>query len=238
MRHLTALSFVALTFAFASSAKASATYIVTVDTSSILGTAGSLDFNFDPGPNTAQDASLQILDFTTDGTPAGSPELTGDVNGTLPGAITFDNQTAFNDYFEDFTFGTTVTFEVYLYGPALDSPDGVSTSGSVFAFSMFSDAAGTAPVLTSDTTYGTAFTIDVNLDGTTSVTNNSPETSIAAVPEPGSFALVSAAIVMYTVHRLRRRSRNRRDGRCRRSFRSTCTTGGCCIRKLRPSMAA
>ena len=115
------------------------TYNITVDSSSIAGTTGSLDFQFNPGPLITQAASLQILDFSSDGSLAGSPSLTGDVSGALPGTLTYDNGTAYNDYFEDFTYGTTLSFEVSLYGPALSSPDGVSTSGSVFAFSMFSD---------------------------------------------------------------------------------------------------
>src|ERR1022692_2623348 len=119
------------------------TYDVTIDTSSILGTAGSLDFNFNPGPLVTQAASLQILSFASNGTLAGSPTLTGDVAGSLPAALTFDNGTAFNDYFDAFTFGSTLSFKVSLFGPALSSPDGASTSGSTFAFSMFSDAAGT-----------------------------------------------------------------------------------------------
>ena len=85
--------------------------------------------------------------------------------------LTFDNGTGFNDYFEGFTFGSTLSFQVSLYGPAFSSPDGTSTSGSTFAFSMFSDPAGTMPALTTDTTDGFAFTVDVNLDGTTTVTN-------------------------------------------------------------------
>ena len=48
---------------------------------------------------------------------------------------------------------------------ALSTPDGVSTSGSAFAFSMFSDPAGTIPALTTDTTDGFALTVGVNLDG-------------------------------------------------------------------------
>jgi hypothetical protein len=75
--------------------------------------------------------------------------------------VTFDNGTQFNDYFEDFTFGSTLSFEASLYGPALSSPDGISTSGSAFAFSMFSDAAGTIPALTTDPSDGWATTIDV-----------------------------------------------------------------------------
>ena len=50
---------------------AAVTYTVTVDTSSIKGTAGSLDFNFNPGPFTTQAASLQILNFAGDGSLSG-----------------------------------------------------------------------------------------------------------------------------------------------------------------------
>ena len=174
------------------------TYNVTVDTSSISGTSGSLDFQFNPGPLTTQAASLQILDFSSDGSLAGSPSLTGDVSGALPGTLTYDNGTQYNDFFEDFTYGTTLSFEVSLYGPALSSPDGVSTSGSIFAFSMFSDPAGTVPVLTTDTTDGFAATLSVNLDGTTSVTDPSTQTSVVssvAAPEPASLVLLATGLL-------------------------------------------
>ncbi len=182
------------------------TYDVTVNTSSITGTMGSLDFNFNPGPLVTQAASLQILSFASDGTLAGNcPCGTGDVSGQLPATLTFDSGTGFNDYFDNFTFGSTIAFDVSLYGPALSSPDGVSTSGSTFAFSMFSDLAGTMPVLTIDTTDGFAFTIDVNLDGSTTVTNFSTQTMVSpetgtqppppgSVPEPGSFLMVLMAL--------------------------------------------
>src|SRR5580658_8609026 len=95
------------------------TYNVTVNTSSIAGTAGSLDFNFDPGPLVTQFAQLQILGFTSDGMLAGAcPCITGDVSGQLPSTLTFDNGTPFNDYFDDFTYGSTISFAVSLYGPA------------------------------------------------------------------------------------------------------------------------
>jgi hypothetical protein len=190
------------------------TYAVTVDTSTILGTAGSLDFNFNPGPLVTQPASLQILSFASDGALAGAcPCGTGDVSGQLPATVTFDNGTGFNDYFDDFTFGTTISFDVSLYGPALSAPDGASTSGSTFAFSMFSNAAGTIPVLTSDATDGFAFTADVNLDGTTAVTNFSSEASVqpanGAVPEPNTLPLMAVGIgVLCLAFRFRLQRRN------------------------------
>lgn len=201
MRALSVL-FTSFVFYAASSAFADPiTYDVTVNTSTINSTTGSLDFNFNPGPLITQAASLQILNFATDGTLVPPAFPTGDITGTLPGTLTFDNSSGFNDYFEGFTFGTTLAFNVSLYGPALSSPDGVSTSGSTFAFSMFSDQAGTIPALTSDTTDGFAFTVNVNLDGTTTVNNFSSQATVVpatatTIPEPGSTALVGTAAAL------------------------------------------
>jgi hypothetical protein len=172
------------------------TYNVTVDTSSISRTSGAIDFQFNPGPLVTQAATLQILSFMSNGTLANCAAdiqgfcPTGDVTGTLPATVTFDNGTGFNDYFDSFTFGDSISFTVSLSGPALSSPDGVSTSGSSFAFSMFSNAAGTTPVLTTDTVNGFAYVVNVNLDGTTTATNFLPGAS--AVPEPGSGSLLGA----------------------------------------------
>ena len=55
------------------------------------GQRGRSTSNFNPGPLVTQAASLQILDFTSDGILAGSPTLTGDVAGALPATLTFDN---------------------------------------------------------------------------------------------------------------------------------------------------
>lgn len=178
-------------------------YKVTVDTSSIFGTAGSLDFNFNPGPLVTQPASLQILSFQSDGILDGNcPCGTGDVVGQLPATLIFDNGSGYNDYFDGFTFGDSLTFDVSLYGPALSSPDGISTSGTTFAFSMFFDPGGTFPVLTSDTTDGFAFTVDVNLDGSTTVNNYStqttvvPETTGGVIPEPDTFMLLATGLAV------------------------------------------
>jgi hypothetical protein len=129
---------------------------------------------------------------------------TGDVSGTLPATLTFNNDTALNDYFDDFTFGATISFDVSLSGPALSAPDGTATSGSAFAFSMFSDEDGTIPTLTTDTADGFAFTVGVNLDGSTTVTPFSSETSVSSTPEPGTYVLLGTALACVGVLRLRR----------------------------------
>jgi PEP-CTERM motif len=171
------------------------TYHVSVDTSSIAGTAGSLDFNFNPGPLNSQAASLQILSFASDGTVAASGRQTfGDVTGgPLPATLTFDNGGVFNDDFEGFTFGSTLSFDVSLFGSALTSPNGTSTSGSSFGFSMFSDAGGTIPALTNDPT-GLAVRIDVLLNGTSAVASFSPVAAVT-VPEPGTLLLLATGLI-------------------------------------------
>src|ERR1700675_1870458 len=172
-------------------------YLVTVNTGSIAGTGGSLDFQFNPGPLATQAANLQILSFASNGT-LGTSGLSGDVSGALPGTVSFDNGGGFNDYFTGFTYGTTISFLVNLFGPAVTSPDGTSASGSSFAFSMFSDSAGTVPVLTSDTVDGFALTTNINLDGTTTLTNSSGPTDVtlvAAIPEPGTLLLVGLGLL-------------------------------------------
>ncbi len=209
------LLFSSLIFSAASFALASPiTYDVTVDTSSLNGTTGSLDFNFNPGPLVTQPADLQILNFTGGSFQNCAANIqgfcaTGDVTGTLPGTLTFDNGTGFNDYFDGFTYGNALSFDVSLYGPALSAPNGTATSGSTFAFSMFSDAAGTLPALTSNLAEGFAVTIDVNLDGSTTPTNFSSETTLAPVgtiPEPGSIALVGSAVALLGLLRQKQRA--------------------------------
>lgn len=197
------------------------TYDVTVNTASLSGTTGSLDFNFNPGPLTTQAATVQIDSFSGAAT-SGSAFLTGAASGALPGVVTLTNGTAFNDYFQDVVYGTTLTFDLSLSGPALSSPDGTSLSGSGLAFSLFSDAAGTQPALTSDAIDGFAATVGVNLDGTTTVSNFSSDTSITAaggstsVPEPDSIALAAVGFVLALLGVYRRRRPT--TGRARTNF--------------------
>src|SRR5579872_3440952 len=81
---------------------------VTVDTSSIKGSNGYLDFQLNPGGGTAEALKAVISQYQqTQGSLASTSLNTGDAVGTLPASLTLDNGTAFNDIFQGTTFGTS-----------------------------------------------------------------------------------------------------------------------------------
>jgi len=151
--------------------EAAVTYFVKVDTSSVNGTMGFLDFQFNPG-NNSQAATATITAFTglTGGTFTGAPQINGNVTGTLPaGPLVFVNNMALNEYFQNFTYGMGFTFLVTLSGPAIDTPNMTATSGSTFGVGLYDS--GQNPILTNQGgTTGFAGQIDINLNGTTTPT--------------------------------------------------------------------
>ncbi len=187
-----ALAATALTPAAAGSIQ----YAVTVDTSSLNGTSGFLDFQFNPGNALTQAATAQMLSFSG-GTLAGSPANGGDVTGTLPGTLTFMNTAALNESYQGFTFGPSFSFFLLMSGPAIDSPNGTSTAGSSFGVGIYD--AGSDPVLTNQGLFsGYAGEVDINLDGTSTPTafpNALGGPSVVTLtpllsPEPGTLLLL------------------------------------------------
>lgn len=180
-------------------------YLVTVNTGKISSTSGFLDFGFAPG-NDSQDAFVTIGSFVSDGSLSGSPQVSGGASGALPGAVTIDNTSQqFNDYFQGFEFGATIQFLLSFDGPAVTSPDGTS-SGSTFGFGMFEDSLGTIPLLTTDS-FGNTFTVDVNPDGSTTLTTFPADafgappvaTLASATPEPAPCALLALGLAVLFV---------------------------------------
>jgi len=182
-------------------ARAGIVYLVTVDTSAIRNTAGFLDFDFAPGSTPqSQAAFVQIGSFSPAGGLSGAPQVSGGGSGTLPAVVSLDNSTSFNDYFQGFNYGDAIAFSLSFGGPAIDSPNGTATFGSKFGFGMF-DSNGDA-LLTSDP--NVTFTVDVNPDGTTSLTSFSPNAQAAlasSVPEPEAPALLALALVGFLTAR-------------------------------------
>lgn len=179
--------------------RAGVIYDITLNTSSLNGQSGYLDFQFNPGASGAPAATATITDFTS-GTPASTDQTTNDASGLLPGTLTLGNGTAYNDLFQGFTYGSTFSFELTLSGAALDNPSG--SIGSTFALSLYA-ADGVTPLLTTDPN-GSVLTINVNSNGTTSVetfaqssTDSTPAaaaTPLNPVPEPSSLVLTVSSL--------------------------------------------
>jgi hypothetical protein len=183
------------------------TYQVSVDTSQLSGQPGYLDFELNPGGLGAASATATVTNFSpvanlnpSDPNNFISPNVTGSLTGTL----TIPNDTAFNDYFEAFTYGSTIHFNVTLSGDALNSSL-PSPIGSSFAFSLYASDTVT-PLLTTDSN-GSILTINVNGNGTTSVLtfpqspgNNTPVASGVPVPAPPSLVLCLLAAPAWLVY--------------------------------------
>jgi len=159
--------------------------------------------NFSPG------ASLDSFGADTfDGT-------SGDVSGTLPGTLTFDNAQPLNDYTQGLTFPSTITFNLDLYGPAIDTPNAsLCTSGGG---SFYLDFFDTSNNLLTNTTEGFVLEVDINPDGSTTATTFPNSTGgpsvvtvsgpLTATPEPSSIFLVAGGLAMMGVIRYRRKAR-------------------------------
>jgi len=177
----------------------SVTYLVDVNTNAIAGQAGNLDFQFNPGGLGSEFATTTVTSFQTSGGLLSQPAtLTGDASWSLPGTVTLDNGTAYNDVFQGFTFGSKFDILLTLSGPALNSPGG--SSGSSFALSLY-DAAGVTPLLTTDPN-GSVLTVDLNVNGTVSVLpfpqsspNSIPIASVSSVPEPPSLVQLGLGVL-------------------------------------------
>jgi hypothetical protein len=172
-------------------------YLVTVDTSTIVGTNGSLEFQLNPAGANPIPITATIDNYGGNGTLVGSPYVfAGDVT-TSGNDITLKNGTALNDAGQDYTFGTLLTFDLTLSGITNDP----SKDGSQFSLTLWDTPGGNGTqLLTSDPSGATAI-LDINNDGTQTVGYNHGETTFTplvgapAVPEPASLTLLALGAV-------------------------------------------
>jgi MYXO-CTERM domain-containing protein len=189
----------------AAAAPASALYQVTIDTTAISGTSGSLNFQVgvlgNPDPLT-----IELRDFSFDGS-FGSLDsdfcfgetpcpITGDLV-TGP-SMTFANTPfdppAFIDYLRPVVFGTQISFRLFFSGLALDNPSPApgTTSLEILLLDEFF-----SPLLSDDAAVGSIVSFVVD-DGELSFTDFSSdgEADVSAVPEPGALALAALGLAM------------------------------------------
>lgn len=166
----------------------SSIWFVSVDTTSLAGTTGAIEYSFIPGDLTASPATATITAFTTDGTLGGTPMVSGDVTGTLPAPVIAMNDQTFNDYFETFTYGSQLSFFVTL---AASAPSSIPID-TTFSFFLY-DQNGN-PISNSSSPSGEA--LDLNIDGLTGVATlvgyfpPPPIVVLAGVPEPSGVLLL------------------------------------------------
>jgi hypothetical protein len=195
-------------------AQAQTQYYIVVNTTILSGQDGNLDLQFNPGGLDALDATASITDVTTDGALAITAADTGGATGALPGSASIENSTSYNDLYQGLTFGDTLAFDVTFTGAAISPAIPLPSSGSAFAVSFY-DAAGAAPLLTTDPS-GAITEIDLNPNGSTTVQNvgeagivsASPVSSPSEVPEPSAvtvFALACLSTLKLTARVYRKR---------------------------------
>ena len=193
LRRASALALGALALGTLRTAAQAQSFQVTLNTASLAGTAGNLDFQFNPGGTDSQDATLQIDDFTTTGTLAGTSTDMGGGTGTLPGTLTIANSNATNEVFQGITFGSTLSFLATFSGPAITQPLGTGAD-SGFAFSLF-DAAG-ANTLLGTNSDGSVLDITVNPDGSQTVMPGSTALTVTAAPVPEASTTASLSLLL------------------------------------------
>jgi hypothetical protein len=177
---------------FLGSARASAgpiSFAVDVNTSSVAGTAGSLEFQFASNSGNPP-GSATLGNFSSDGTIKSAPYVfTGNVAGALPGPMTLSEtllQPA--DVGQDFTFGSNLFFDVTLSEPGAfslllwNATGGTGNTFSQFTLPDFADSNGNGPALV----------ITVNPDGSTIIEGTVGVTAVP-IPEPSSLALLALA---------------------------------------------
>jgi len=191
------LFFSILLLAGAGNAHADEVFLVTMNTSSISGDSGSLDFSLSPGAGSDQSLTATVYNFaggsyggsmSQDGNATGGPVTSGS-----PLTLLANSASQLNDDFETFDYGNSLSFLVSLSGPALTAPDGIGTSSCEFDFETFSDEPGSDPVLTDDPN-GISGLIDISPEGIVSSAGISPDATVASVPEPASLWLFAGSI--------------------------------------------
>lgn len=177
----------------AASLPADAIYNVSVNTGAFSGQSGYLDFQLGRGPS-SQAATVAITSFASNGASSSlGAQISGAVTGSLSSTVNTSNTTQFNDYFQAFTYGSALSFQLTFSGPAINAPNGTATDGSPFAFGLYNSSQ--SPIGQTDA-FGNTFLIQVNTNGTTTVQNFSTLASVtAAVPEPGEWGVTGVGLI-------------------------------------------
>ncbi len=176
-------------------------YHISLNTAALIGNASapfSLDFQLNDGSGLGDANNTAIVnDFVFgSGSATGSANLFGGATGNLSGAVTLTDSSAFNEFYQTFNAGSTLSFDVTLTqnsdaGPRPDA----------FAFAILDNSLNNLPTSGVGDTY-----LLVNLGPTPSVTTGSSTSPLATitvtpVPEPASVVLIPLGLLAFILQR-------------------------------------
>ena len=181
----------------ASSAFASLSYDVTVNTSTLAGQSGYLYLQYE-GIN-AVASTATVSSFTTNGVLGAQDTLDvvngSAVSGTLPGSVVFANTNGINDYNHAITFGNSLSFLVSF----ASTPGAPAGGASTFSLGLFADALGGTPLLNTNPANpnlaGTVALINLNNDGSTSALSLDSTTTATPTPIPAAAWLLGSGLM-------------------------------------------
>lgn len=175
-------------------------YVVSLNTSALMGTSGFLDLQFNPGtiPGTpGAEAAISLFSGDAVLQNPGQANGTGNVTGALPGELVFHNGTQFNSFFQEVMFGTTISFHADFSGAFLTALSGAHTAFSVSVY----DADGITPLLTTDPS-GALTIFDLAPGGEIiPMIFNPSVVTVAAVPLPAAAVLFPTGLSLFAVAR-------------------------------------
>ncbi|HTR39143.1 MAG TPA: NF038129 family PEP-CTERM protein [Bryobacteraceae bacterium] len=203
----------------AHSASADSVYTFTMDTSALVGNGPfTLDLQFFDGSGTPGDLNNNTVTLTNfafgTGSASGGGTATGGASGSLAAGVTLQDLEFFNEYYEDFTPGNTLSFTIdttnvldpsgnpdLLTVAILDNMgDELPTTGGSDEFLDVSLAGGDAPVIT---TYGSAPGSQFSLSAPIVLAQSQGP---SPVPEPSSYGMLLAlAVGLWMARTYRRR---------------------------------
>ena len=200
---LRAWAFASLLLCLSAGQASAVPFLVTVDTSSLQGSSGFLDLQFNPADVATPGALANVTAFAGNLGLVGAPLPEGDITGTLPGPVQLANTTAFNSYFQAVQFGTLFRFVVDFTGDFLTQPASLGTS---FAVALLNDAL--VPLLTNDVS-GSLLRFELQAGQVTFQAfqaNGRVAATVSPVSLPGTAVLFVSGVLLLLGQALRQRA--------------------------------